>query len=162
MQETVAYIGLGANLGEAEKTLRAAVEELVALARASSFTLSSFYSTEPIDSSGPDYTNAVLKLSTPLGAEELLQVLFKVENEHGRVRPAGVINAPRTLDCDLLLYGEEVLTDPHLLVPHPRMHERAFVLVPLCELDADIEIPGKGRAAEYLPLVMHQGLKKIS
>lgn len=161
MQETVAYIGLGANLGEAEKTLRAAVEELVALARASSFTLSSFYSTEPIDSSGPDYTNAVLKISTPLGAEELLQVLFKVENEHGRVRPVGVINAPRTLDCDLLLYGDEVLTDPHLLVPHPRMHERAFVLVPLCELDADIEIPGKGRAADYLPLVMHQGLKKI-
>jgi 2-amino-4-hydroxy-6-hydroxymethyldihydropteridine diphosphokinase len=127
-----AYVALGANLGDAAQTLRGALTALehtpgIRLAKASSF-----YRTAPIDSSGPDYLNAVAEVSTTLNAPDLLAALQAIETTHGRERPYR--NAPRTLDLDLLLYGKGRIDSPHLTVPHPRMGERAFVLVPLREI----------------------------
>jgi 2-amino-4-hydroxy-6-hydroxymethyldihydropteridine diphosphokinase len=104
---------------------------------------SSLYRTAPIDSSGDDYINAVAAVDTDLDAHALLQALCGIEQAHGRERPYR--NAPRTLDLDLLLYGDQVIADaPALIVPHPRMHERAFVLAPLAELAPELRIPGRG------------------
>jgi 2-amino-4-hydroxy-6-hydroxymethyldihydropteridine diphosphokinase len=117
---------------------------------------SGLYRTEPIESSGPDYFNAVARVQTSLSARELLHALQAIENRLGRVRPAGVVNAPRTMDLDLLLYDDLVCSDEELVVPHPRMHLRAFVLVPLLQIAPDIEIPGKASARTYLPSVADQ------
>lgn len=129
---TRAYIGLGANLGSAAQTVHAAAEELSTAAAATRFELSRLYRSAPVDSSGPDYVNAVAMLETSLSARQLLMAMQAIELQHGRLRPYR--NAPRTLDLDLLLYGDERINDPDLVVPHPRMHERAFVLRPLADL----------------------------
>lgn len=128
----LAYIGLGANLGDARAALAAAVEQLRVLDQGDGWRVSSLYSSAPIDSSGPDYLNAVACLRTCLTAPALLQQLQSIENAAGRERPYR--NAPRTLDLDLLLYGAARMDSPALTVPHPRMFERAFVLQPLAEL----------------------------
>lgn len=135
----IAYIGLGANLGQAVKTLQQAANQLNQQPGIQALELSRFYSSAPIDSSGPDYVNAVAKIITILPALELLDVLQAIELEHGRQRPYR--NAPRTLDLDLLLYGNQQLKHERLLVPHPRMHQRAFVLMPLRELAPDLTLP---------------------
>lgn len=127
-----AYIGLGANLGDARAALQAAVRALQALDGGGALTVSSLYRSAPIDSSGPDYLNAVACLPTRLSAPDLLRNLQHIENDAGRERPYR--NAPRTLDLDLLLYGDASIESPALTVPHPRMHQRAFVLHPLAEL----------------------------
>lgn len=158
---TWAAIALGANLGEPRKTLQSAVLSIGRLPRTQVIQLSSFYVTEPIDSSGPDYVNAVMTVSTQLSAEELLRGLFEIEDAALRVRPVGVHNAPRTLDLDLLLYGEEVRDTEFLRLPHPRMHQRAFVLVPLLEIAPECVIPGKGRASEFLDAVQNQRIKRL-
>ena len=106
---TTAYVALGANLGEAPATLRAALADINAVPGIRVVKTSSFYRTAPVDSSGPDYTNAVCKVETTLSADALLSALQTIENRHGRVRPAGVHNAPRTLDLDVLLYGDTVI-----------------------------------------------------
>jgi 2-amino-4-hydroxy-6-hydroxymethyldihydropteridine diphosphokinase len=141
-----AYIGLGANLGDAKATLGAAFNALEALPESELVGRSSIYRSAPIDSSGPDYLNAVVRLRTALGAHELLAQLQSIERSHGRERPYR--NAPRTLDLDLLLYGEQQIQTPTLMVPHPRAHERAFVLAPLAELAPGLVIPGRGLVAE--------------
>ena len=151
---TTAYVALGANLGEAPATLRAALADINAVPGIRVVKTSSFYRTAPVDSSGPDYTNAVCKVETTLSADALLSALQTIENRHGRVRPAGVHNAPRTLDLDVLLYGDTV--------PHPRMHGRAFVLFPLCEIAPEIEIPGVGKAKDFLASVADQGIEKLA
>ena len=107
---------------------------MAALPQTKLLAQSSFYSTSPVDSSGPDYVNAVALLETKLEPEPLLKALQRIENAHGRVRPAGVHNAPRTLDLDLLEYEGAVLTTAFLTLPHPRMTSRLFVLVPLAEI----------------------------
>jgi 2-amino-4-hydroxy-6-hydroxymethyldihydropteridine diphosphokinase len=130
--EVTAFVALGANLGDAAQTLRHA---LMALAHAPGIRLlkaSSLYRTAPVDSSGPDYINAVVEIGTTLAAPDLLTALQAIENAAGRERPYR--NAPRTLDLDLLLYGSAQIDSPALTVPHPRMWERAFVLVPLQEI----------------------------
>jgi 2-amino-4-hydroxy-6-hydroxymethyldihydropteridine diphosphokinase len=132
---TLAYVGMGANLGDARKTLQAAARDLSELPGVSLLALSRFYRSAPIDSSGPDYVNAVAAIQTNLGAHALLKALQAIEQCHGRVRPYR--NAPRTLDLDLLLYGQEVIEDAELTIPHPRMHQRAFVLRPLADLAPD-------------------------
>ncbi|QDL53984.1 2-amino-4-hydroxy-6-hydroxymethyldihydropteridine diphosphokinase [Rhodoferax aquaticus] len=129
-----AYIGLGANLGNPAHALHSAVQALAANPGIAQCRASSLYSSAPIDSSGPDYTNAVLKLQTRLSAPDLLVCLQTIELQAGRLRPYR--NAPRTLDLDLLLYGDGQVHSPSLVVPHPRMWERAFVLVPLAEVGA--------------------------
>ena len=127
-----AYIGLGANLGEAQNSLRIALQALGSLPKVQLVKTSSFYSSAPLDSSGPDYVNAVAQLCTTLTAPALLAAMRTIEDAQGRQRPYR--NAPRTLDLDLLLYGQATIQSPALTVPHPRMWERAFVLVPLMEL----------------------------
>jgi 2-amino-4-hydroxy-6-hydroxymethyldihydropteridine diphosphokinase len=122
--------------------------------------VSSLYASAPVDAGGDDYVNAVVLISTQLDADALLQALQKIEQDFGRER--SVRNAPRTLDLDLLLYGQAQIASATLEVPHPRMTARAFVLLPLLELDPVINIPGKGAAASYLAGVADQIITPIS
>lgn len=154
-----AYIGIGANLGDARGNVLDAVERLRKLPGASLEAVSSLYRTAPIDSSGDDYINAVVRLSTDLPAQALLEALFDIEQAHGRERP--YFNAPRTLDLDLLLYGDEQIATATLTVPHPRMHLRAFVLMPLLELAPHVVLPGLGSAADFAPSVSDQRIIRL-
>jgi 2-amino-4-hydroxy-6-hydroxymethyldihydropteridine diphosphokinase len=140
----IAFVGLGGNLGDARTTLRGAVDSLRALAIEGTLQVSSLYASAPVDSSGPDYLNAVASLHTALTAPALLSELQRIESAAGRERPYR--NAPRTLDLDLLLYGSARILSPSLTVPHPRMHERAFVLLPLFELDPLLVLPAWRKA----------------
>ncbi len=158
---TKAYVALGANLGNPQEALQAALEDLRQTAGVGVTAVSSFYRTAPVESSGPDYVNAVAEVATTLAASELLHVLQRIENAHGRVRPVGVVNAPRTLDLDLLLFGKDTVATPELTVPHPRMHLRAFVLVPLLEIAPDAVIPGLGAARDYVAATADQAIQKI-
>ncbi len=121
-------------------------------------TRSSLYRSAPVDAVGPEYLNAVAQIATGLGAQELLTQLQSIEQGHGRERPFR--NAPRTLDLDLLLYGEETIDTPQLTVPHPRMRQRAFVLVPLSEVGPDLIIPGLGPIGLLLPGVADQSIER--
>jgi len=131
-----AYIGLGSNLGESEDTLYRALDDIAALPHTVLHQVSDLYRTAPIDSSGPDYINAVARLATDLPAPDLLQALQAIELNHGRVRPYR--NAPRTLDLDILCYDDLVQDTTQLILPHPRMHLRAFVLRPLLDIAPDM------------------------
>ncbi|MBO9356362.1 2-amino-4-hydroxy-6-hydroxymethyldihydropteridine diphosphokinase [Bordetella petrii] len=142
-----AYVGLGANLGDAPATLRAVLRELAATPGIVACRPSGFYRTAPVDAAGPDFTNAVAAVDTTLAPLALLDALQALENRHGRLRPYK--NAPRTLDLDLLLHGDTAMDTPRLTLPHPRMHERAFVLAPLCEL-----APGLVLAQGPLPALL--------
>lgn len=130
--EVTAYIGLGANLGDPEQAVRNAILQLGATADMRLLQTSSLYRSAPVESSGPDYINAVAEVATTLTAPHLLAALQAIEQEAGRERPFA--NAPRTLDMDLLLFGSARIDAPQLTVPHPRMWTRAFVLLPLKEL----------------------------
>ena len=154
----IAYIGIGANLGDASANVDDALARLARLEGCTLLRASSKYRTAPIDSSGADYINAVACIDTPLAAPALLETLHGIELAHGRARPYR--NAPRTLDLDILLYGDLTIDLPTLHVPHPRMLQRAFVLVPLLEVAPDIVIPGHGPAAAYLAGVSGQGISK--
>ena len=132
----VAYIGLGANLGDARQTLQDALQALAQTPGIEQVVASDLYRTAPIDATGPDFINAVAQVHTRLHAIDLLAVLQQIEQAAGRERPYR--NAPRTLDLDLLLYGTGHIDSPTLTVPHPRMGERAFVLVPLVALAPDL------------------------
>jgi len=156
---TRAFIGVGANLGDARAAVDAALKALAALPRTNLHASSSIYRTAPIESSGPDYLNAVVALDTQLSAHEMLIELQHIELTHGRERPYR--NAPRTLDLDLLVFGAESIDTPALTVPHPRMHERAFVLVPLAQVAPDLVIPGRGRIADLLTAVADQRIDKL-
>jgi 2-amino-4-hydroxy-6-hydroxymethyldihydropteridine diphosphokinase len=133
------FVGLGANLGDAVATVRAAFEALDALPGTRVVARSALYRSAPIDAQGADYINAVAQLQTELSPAALLRALQAVEARFGRERPYR--NAPRTLDLDLLLYGQRRMAAPLLTVPHPRMQERAFVLVPLIEIAPDLAQP---------------------
>lgn len=159
MAQVTAYIGIGANLGDARANVLEAIARLARLPGAQLVAASPSYRTAPIDSSGDDYINAVARISTSLPAEELLQALHDIEAAHGRERPYR--NAPRTLDLDLLLYGEEQIATATLSVPHPRITERAFVLVPLLALAPAIEIPGRGPARDHLASVADQAISQL-
>lgn len=157
----IAWIGIGANLGDARANVLDAIERLARLPGARLVQASSLYRTAPIDSSGDDYVNAVAALDTDLDPHALLQALLAIEQAHGRERPYR--NAPRTLDLDLLLYGDEIIIDaPTLIVPHPRMHERAFVLAPLAEVAPDLVIPGRGAVTTLLANAGDQGVSLLN
>jgi 2-amino-4-hydroxy-6-hydroxymethyldihydropteridine diphosphokinase len=157
----IAWVGIGANLGDARANVLDAIGRLSRLPGARLVQASSLYRTAPIDSSGDDYVNAVAALDTELGAHALLQALFAIEQAHGRERPYR--NAPRTLDLDLLLYGDDIIDDaPTLIVPHPRMHERAFVLAPLADVAPGLVIPGRGPVATLLANVGDQGVTVLA
>jgi 2-amino-4-hydroxy-6-hydroxymethyldihydropteridine diphosphokinase len=155
----IAYVGIGANLGDARANVDDALARLAALPASRLLRHSAQYRTAPIASSGDDYINAVACLDTELSAPELLAALHAIELAHGRERPYR--NAPRTLDLDILLYGEQRIALPTLQVPHPRMTERAFVLVPLLEIAPDIAIPGHGPARPLLARLAGQGIARI-
>lgn len=159
MTETRVYIGLGANLGDASAVLAAAYAELQQLPATRRHRCSPWFRTAPIDSSGPDYLNAVACFDTTLSPQALLEALQRIELAHGRERP--YLNAPRTLDLDVLLYGEQSIATPTLIVPHPRMHERAFVLQPLAALAPDLVIPGRGPVSSLLPSVAGQAIAQV-
>lgn len=135
-----AYIGLGANLGEAAATLRQVASELSAHPALRDLTLSPLYRSAPVDAGGPDYVNAVARVQTALAPLALLDLLQDMEQRHGRERP--FYHAPRTLDLDLLLHGDTVMHTPRLTVPHAAMHERAFVLRPLQDLAPALSLLG--------------------
>jgi 2-amino-4-hydroxy-6-hydroxymethyldihydropteridine diphosphokinase len=128
----VATVGLGANLGNPQAALAGAMASIAAVEGVKLVAQSAFYRSAPIDSSGPDYVNAVIQLHTTLSAPALLAQLQTIEQGAGRERPYR--NAPRTLDLDLLLFGDAHIQSPALTVPHPRMWQRAFVLLPLAEI----------------------------
>lgn len=130
--EVLAYIALGGNLGDAQAAVRSAVNQIAALPQTRLVAKSSLYRSAPLGASGPDFVNAVMAVHTRLNAHELLLKLQHIETLAGRARP--YLNAPRTLDLDLLLYGQASIDSPRLVVPHPRMWQRAFVLLPLAEI----------------------------
>lgn len=156
-----AYVGLGANLGSPLAQLAGALAALGDLPDTRLVDWSSLYRTVPLG--GPpqaDYLNAVCALETGLAPHALLARLQALEAAAGRRRTA-VADAPRPLDLDLLLYGSRVLATPGLVLPHPRMHRREFVLRPLAELAPGLEIPGRGRVAELLRHVAGQGVARL-
>jgi 2-amino-4-hydroxy-6-hydroxymethyldihydropteridine diphosphokinase len=132
----IAYIGLGANLGDARGAVRLAMDAIAGIDGVVVTRRSSLYGSAPVEADGGDYVNAAVQVRTTLTAYQLLAALQEVEQQAGRER--SYRNAPRTLDLDLLLYGDATINSPDLLVPHPRMWERAFVLRPLSELDSKI------------------------
>ena len=156
----IAFIGIGANLGDAQANVEDAIARLKSLPGAALLGRSSLYRTAPIDSSGDDYVNAVARIDTTLVPQALLEALQEIELAHGRERPYR--NAPRTLDLDLLLYGDQTIATDTLSIPHPRMHERAFVLAPLLEIAPDAAIPGLGPAAGFVPQVADQFITRIA
>ncbi len=137
----VAYIGLGSNLGERQDTLQRALADIGKVPGSRLLAASPFYRSSPVEATGPDYINAVAQIETPLAPAALLAALQAIELAHGRQRPYR--NAPRTLDLDLLLYDTISVQTPTLTVPHPRMHQRAFVLRPLSDLAPDLLLHGK-------------------
>ncbi len=148
---TRAYVALGSNLGDREATIRAAVAELGSRVGVEVVAVSSLIDTEPVGfTDQPRFLNGVAAIDTDLPAADLLGLLLEVERQFGRVRDGVPAQGPRTLDLDLLLYGDGELDEPGLRVPHPRLHEREFVLGPLAELDPDIEVPGRGRVQDIL------------
>lgn len=150
----VAYIGLGANLGDARATVLQAIKDLASLPQTKLLHRSSLYRSAPVDATGPDFINAVAEVATTLSPQQLLTELQQLEHRAGRQRPYR--NAPRTLDLDILLYGELQLDSPTLVIPHPRMLERAFVLLPLAEI-----APSRVTAAQ-LQAVERQGLERLT
>jgi 2-amino-4-hydroxy-6-hydroxymethyldihydropteridine diphosphokinase len=157
---TVAYVGLGANIGDPGGQLQAALKELNALPATRVTAASSLYRSAPVGYlDQPEFLNQVVALETELAAGQLLENLQNIEREHGRERPFP--NAPRTLDLDLLLYGDAVISTAQLTVPHPRMHERAFVLKPLAEIAPQAAIPGLGKVTTLLAACRDQIAERI-
>jgi 2-amino-4-hydroxy-6-hydroxymethyldihydropteridine diphosphokinase len=157
MSSVSAFIGLGANLGDARATVEAALQELSALPGTRLAEQSSLFRSAPVDAGGDDYVNAVARIETTLPAAELLAALM--ERSHGRERNGH--NAPRTLDLDLLLYGRMKIATDTLTVPHPRMTQRAFVLIPLLQIAPLIDIPGMGPAHSFVPGVAGQAISVL-
>ena len=155
-----AFVGIGANQGDVRAALVSAIAAMAAMLGTQSLRSSSFYATAPQDAAGPDFINGVIELHTKLAPHELLAELRKIELAHGRERPYR--NAPRTLDLDVLLHGDSRIDTPELTVPHPRLHLRAFVLMPLAELAPELVIPGRGPVAALLPAVANQRIDKLA
>ena len=162
MNPIVAFVGLGGNVGDAAATLRAAFAELGALPDSRLLRGSRLYRTPAWGvQDQPHFVNAVAMLETALPAQALLAHLLAIERAHGRERDADRRWGPRTLDLDLLLYGDAVLDEPGLRLPHPRLHERAFALVPLAEIAPEATIPGVGRVTDALSKLADEGIRVL-
>ena len=156
-----AIVALGSNLDDPESQVRRAFAELAALPDTWLTARSSLYRTEPVGyADQPAFVNACARIETRLAARALLEALLAIEAKHGRVR--AMPNGPRTLDLDIVLYGGAVIDEPGLRVPHPRAHERAFVLAPLAEVWPEARIPGHGAAAALLAGVGRGGVERIA
>lgn len=155
-----AFLGLGSNLEDPQRQILTAFERLAATPGISLVCRSSLYRTAPIGyADQPDFINAVAEVLTTLSAQDLLAAALGLEKSHGRVREFQ--NAPRTLDVDVLLYGDRQMECPVLTVPHPRAHTRAFVLKPLLEIAPHCIIPGLGPARDFLAACADQGIQRI-
>lgn len=157
---TLAFLGLGGNMGEPAKTMKSAIKALAARDDVTVEVVSSLYRTPPwgkLDQ--PDFMNAVAAVRTSLSAHQLLELCLEIERMHKRERRERW--GPRPIDLDVLLYGEDEVQDDKLQIPHPRITERAFVLVPLLEIAPDLAINGKP-AAELLPSLDRQGIEKVT
>lgn len=156
-----AYIGLGSNLDDPVAQVRAGIAALAQLGHTRVETCSSFYRTAPVGlREQPDFINAVCRIRTGQAPAELMRNLLEIERMHGRSRH-GDKGGPRTLDLDLLLYGDRAIQTPELTVPHPRLHERAFVLYPLHEIAPDLVIPGRGAVRELLAACAGQRVERL-
>ena len=145
-----AYVGLGANLGPREVTLLRAVDLLAGEPGIEVLAVSQLHETDPVGNTDqPEFLNGAVSAETTLEPREFLDALLRVERELGRVRD-GTPWGPRTIDLDLLVYGDEIVDEPGLRVPHPRLHERRFALEPLVELEPELVIPGQGPVSELL------------
>jgi 2-amino-4-hydroxy-6-hydroxymethyldihydropteridine diphosphokinase len=153
------FIGLGANLGDSVATLDRAEQALAALPGTRLVAASPRYRSAPVQASGPDFLNAVVELETDLEPAALLAALHGIEAAHGRRRPYP--NAPRTLDLDLLLYGQRVMDTEALRLPHPRLHQRAFVLEPLLQLAPDLRHPLVGPLQPLRRQVQDQACQRL-
>jgi 2-amino-4-hydroxy-6-hydroxymethyldihydropteridine diphosphokinase len=150
-ESTIAYIGLGANLGEREATIAEALRRLDGDEQTSVLSSTLPIETEPVGyEDQPRFLNAAAKLSTTRSPRELLELLLATERDLGRVRGEGPRYGPRTIDLDLLLYGNETIDEPALVVPHPRLHVRRFVLEPLADLDPALVVPRRGSVSALL------------
>lgn len=154
-----AYIGLGSNMADPVAQVREALDELAHLPSSRLLAVSSLYRSAPVGKlDQPDFINAVALIETDLTPQDLLKSLLEIEHYHGRVREYR--NGPRTLDLDILLYDDLQCNDAHLTLPHPRMHQRAFVLQPLCEIAPDCRLAGHGPLAELLKECSGQQLER--
>ena len=157
---TIAYVGIGSNLDEPQTQVERAMLELDRVAHSRVVKRSSLYRSAPVGfADQPDFINAVAQLETGVSADRLLCELQEIESRHGRKR--SFANAPRSLDLDLLLFGNSQLKTRDLTLPHPRMHERAFVLKPLLEISPEVSIPGLGPARALLKNVENQVAERL-
>jgi 2-amino-4-hydroxy-6-hydroxymethyldihydropteridine diphosphokinase len=158
---TPAYVALGSNLDNPAAQVRAGVEELAMLPDTLLAAVSSLYVTAPVGVvDQPQFINAVARIETGLKPRELLDALLAIERRYGRVRD--IPNGPRTLDLDLVLYGDTSYADDALTVPHPRMHERAFVLQPLAEIGPEAIVPGRGTVRELAAAAGSEGVTRMN
>jgi 2-amino-4-hydroxy-6-hydroxymethyldihydropteridine diphosphokinase len=155
----LAFIGLGGNIGDTKQLIKDAIVCLAQHPELRILTRSCMYQSAPVDAEGDDYINAVISLETQISPEELLRICQQVELSFGRERP--YLNAPRTLDLDVLAYDQIAINNDALTIPHPRMIERSFVLYPLLEIAPDIDLPGFGKLTKYIPNVKHQRIEKV-
>lgn len=156
-----AFVALGSNLEDPRQQVLRAFSELDALPETHVVATSALYRTAPVGyDNQPDFINAVAELDTELSPQELLRQLLALETAHGRERPFP--NAPRVLDLDLLLYDALQLNTPELVLPHPRLHERGFVLFPLADLAPELAVPGKGRVRALLRALPDQGVERLA
>lgn len=156
-----AFVALGSNLEDPQKQVLRALAELDSLPETRVIAKSALYRTTPVGyDNQPDFINAAAEVSTTLEPVALLRALLALETAHGRERPFP--NAPRVLDLDLLLYDDLELHDPELTLPHPRLHERGFVLFPLADIAADVNVPGQGRVRDLLRSLPDQGVERLA
>lgn len=156
-----AFVALGSNLQDPQQQILRAFAELGELPHTRVIATSQLYRTAPVGyGNQPDFINAVAEVSTDLAPLELLRQLLALETAHGRKRPFP--NAPRVLDLDLLLYDDLQLNNTELTLPHPRLHERGFVLFPLADVAPELEIPGQGKVSELLRRCQDQGVERLA
>ena len=162
VDERLAYIGIGSNLDDPEKQVRGAIDALKRLPRTTFVRGSRLYRTAPWGKADqPAFVNAAAAVSTALSPRELLDALLAIERAHGRER-GGERWGPRVIDLDILVYGDARIDEPGLHVPHPHLAERAFVLLPLADLDPDLEIPGQGRVRALVDRVDTTGCTALA
>ena len=157
----IAYIGIGSNLDDPVSQVKEAIEELETVPDSVLAACSSLYSSKPMGPTDqPDYVNAVAALDTLLSADDLMQALRKIEDRQGRDR-SGDKWGPRIIDLDLLLYGKKKINTDELTVPHPGMHERDFVIIPLAEIAGNLNIPGHGQLSDLIRQCEKHSTKKL-
>ncbi|BAU48681.1 2-amino-4-hydroxy-6-hydroxymethyldihydropteridine pyrophosphokinase [Sulfurifustis variabilis] len=162
MKQVRAYIGIGSNMDDPERQARTGTADLRTLPHTTLVRCSSLYRSAPVGPvAQPDFVNAVCSVDTGLSSERLLAGLLEIERKHGRDRGSGRKGGPRTLDLDLLLYGDERRDDAVLALPHPRLHERAFVLYPLSEIAPGLVVPGRGAVEELLRACADQRVSRV-